>query len=310
MARSRFKDIPAIVDTLSRANTLDASTCGNAKQAIASIEGTRPVALAYDGNLEALLTCIFVAFSTGALVEDIKQGDCIQMRLGQQVVPVSADADVAARVQRSICRSLGIEVWQTIFVASASDSPEKAMDIYRFLRSELCGKRTQPCNACMNKATCAHPCKHIPRNHILDEWDNPSVEPVLALHRQVENEIEKMRQFIRFEHVEGDMWFAQCNPSCSVVPFVMGHFARRFSTQRFAIYDEAHKLAGLSEGGRWQLVAVDDVKTPIYSCEEATMQDAWRRFYQALSIDERYHPELRRHFMPKRLWKNITEVRR
>ena len=39
------------------------------------------------------------------------------------------------------------------------------------------------------------------------------------------------------------------------------------------------------------------------------MQDAWRRFYRVLSIDERYHPELRRQFMPMRLWRNITEVR-
>ena len=28
-----------------------------------------------------------------------------------------------------------------------------------------------------------------------------------------------------------------------------------------------------------------------------------------VAIPARYHPELRRHFMPKRFWKNILEVR-
>ena len=39
------------------------------------------------------------------------------------------------------------------------------------------------------------------------------------------------------------------------------------------------------------------------------MQAAWKGFYDVMSISVRYHPELRRHFMPKRLWRNITELR-
>lgn len=39
------------------------------------------------------------------------------------------------------------------------------------------------------------------------------------------------------------------------------------------------------------------------------MADAWCRFYRALSVNCRYNPELRRQLMPKRLWKNITEVK-
>ena len=46
--------------------------------------------------------------------------------------------------------------------------------------------------------------------------------------------------------------------------------------------------------------------------------DTWKEFYVndagnqihkfAVSIDARYHPELRRQFMPKRFWKNLTEL--
>ncbi len=93
----------------------------------------------------------------------------------------------------------------------------------------------------------------------------------------------------------------------------MDHFAERFNVQPFIIYDEAHSIAGISEGGNWQLVNTRDwpdheLRLPPAAADEAVMADAWRRFYRALSVNCRYNPELRRHFMPKRLWKNITEV--
>ena len=48
-----------------------APTTGGAQHALDAIEGTRPVALAYDGSLEGMLTSIFVAFASHGLVEDI-----------------------------------------------------------------------------------------------------------------------------------------------------------------------------------------------------------------------------------------------
>ena len=45
------------------------------------------------------------------------------------------------------------------------------------------------------------------------------------------------------------------------------------------------------------------------SAEERLMQYAWKTFYDTLSIDSRYNPELRRNFMPKRFWKNLTEIK-
>ena len=38
------------------------------------------------------------------------------------------------------------------------------------------------------------------------------------------------------------------------------------------------------------------------------MQAAWKRFYDVVAVEARYNPELRRQFMPKRLWKNIVEM--
>lgn len=279
-----------------------------ARQVIESIAPGDRVTLACESSTEALMTCMFVAFARKSAVEDVCLGSYIQPRLGQNVVAVSADMQAALRVKRSIQRSLGSDVWHAVMLACSTDDPAKPQALLRFLTASLTDARTGHCKRCERRDTCAHACSRIPSNNLLDQWSHPDIEPLLALYRQAINEIDRMRQFVRFEQVERDLWFARCNPSCSVVPYLMGHFARRFNTQRFVIYDEVHHMAGLSEQGRWQLVEMDSVEFGSAVADEALAQSAWKRFYQAVSIDERYHPELRRNFMPKRLWKNITEM--
>ena len=268
---------------------------------------TNNVALAYDGTLEGLMTAVFWAYANHCNPEDIRPAEHVQTRLDQEVIDIDTDMDLALRVRKGICRQLGPGVWRAITQAAASDNPNTGTAVYRFIRFALASRYACPCGDCPRKGSCTTPCS-LHRGSVLDEWSNPDVGPMLELRRRVLNECEKMRQFIRFEHTAGDYWFARCNPNASVVPLVMDHFAARFNTQRFVIFDEVHHLAGVSQAGSWQLVFTDDVAPPPPSSEEARMQDAWRRFYDALSVECRYNPELRRHFMPKRLWANITEM--
>ena len=58
----------------------------------------------------------------------------------------------------------------------------------------------------------------------------------------------------------------------------------------------------------WYIVETDDVHLPQHSDEEAATQAAWKGFYDVMTISARYHPELRRQFIPKRLWRNIVEL--
>ena len=143
---------------------------------------------------------------------------------------------------------------------------------------------------------------------VLDDIANPVVAEVAHLARRAVNECERMRQFIRFSRLEGGVWFARCNPNASVVPLIMGHFAARLNVQPFIIFDEKHLVAGVYDGCRWQLVHGAELDLPAVDARDAQMQEAWKRFYDALAVDARYNPELRRHFMPMRLWGNLCEL--
>lgn len=288
---------------------------------ISSEEPLVDVAYRYDGTLEGLLSAVFQAYASHENPLDITRSEALQPRLGQTVRDISTDIDQALRVQRGIHRTCGQAAFDAITHASLSDKPDAGSIIYRFIRYAMAQNRPHNCTSCPRHSRCAgpHSCTmhssgrpDTSRRHggidILRELTHPAVEPLLCLDRSVMNERHRMQQFLRFEHMENGVWFSQCNPNASVVPLLMDWFCGRFNTQPFVIYDENHNLAGIYEGKDWYLVKTDRVSLPEYASDEKLMQTAWKRFYDTVSIEARYNPELRRQFMPKRFWKNILEM--
>jgi probable DNA metabolism protein len=60
---------------------------------------------------------------------------------------------------------------------------------------------------------------------------------------------------------------------------------------------------------RWVLVTTDAVHVPDPTLKDNLMRAAWKTFYDALSVEDRYNPELRRQLMPKRYWKYLVELK-
>lgn len=252
------------------------------------------LAYTYDGSLEGLLSAIFAAYARREDPNDVEPESRLQARLGQYVYEVPTNLEHAARVRRGVIRTCGNAAFEAVLYASLSDEAHAGTAAYRFVRYAMDVHRKQ----------------HGRRYSALSNAAHPAVEPICRLRKHIVSEKEHMLQFIRFEELEGGVWFARCNPNASVVPLVMDHFAARFNTQPFIIFDEVHELAGVYTGTEWHLVKPEgaELQLPEKAAGEAAMQQAWRRFYQAVSVESRYNPELRRQFMPRRLWKNLTEM--
>lgn len=267
------------------------------------------LAYVYDGSLEGLLSAIFTAYACKEDPSDVVIAKNLQPRLGQEMRDIESDMDVALRVQKGICRTCGPVVFDAVKSASLSDDPAAGSIVYRFVRYAMAKHKPHDCTGCPRKMRCGGLCTRSQKNSALNDIVHPSVAPFHELNRAVYNERHRMLQFLRFEHMEGDVWFARCNPAASVVPLIMDWFAGRFNTQAFMIYDENHRIAGVYEGKEWYLVKTDSLMLPEHSAEEEVMQTAWKRFYNTIAVESRYNPELRRQFMPKRFWKNITEMK-
>ena len=212
----------------------------------------------------------------------------LQLRLGQQPITIPTSPAIAQRVKDGLCRDCGRSTFSAIGVAFLSDEPDKGTAICSFVRYAMREKGNV-------LGQIAHPCV---------------VQPMVKLHRFVMNERHGHRtaSSSRFRGMQGGVWFAACNPKANVVPILMDRFSARFNMQPFIIFDEAHGIAGVSHNGAWTLVKSDSLTLPEETTDEALMADAWKRFYDAVSIKDRYNPELQRSFMPKRLWGNITEM--
>lgn len=243
------------------------------------------IAFVYDGTLEGLLCAVFETCASKTVPADIATENKLQLRLGQDVRTITTSPDVANRVRAGLVRACTPAVYDAVRDASLSDDPHKGSIICAFIRYSMAERR-----------------------NTLSDLAHPFVEPFVRLRRGVLSERHYMMQFLRFQELEGGVWFAQCNPKANVVPVLMDWFCARFNTQPFIIYDEVHNLAGVYQGRGWFLVQSDELNLPSKTADEVMMADAWRRFYEALSVEARYNPELRTSFMPKRLWKNISEV--
>lgn len=283
-------------------------------------EGLPDACYVYDGSLEGMFSAIFTSLTTRDRVTDITETGAIQPRLGQSVVPIPTSADQAQRLQNFLLRAGGRQAYAQVLYASLADDSQKAWAIRTCIQFATTLPALKQCSHCSRRHTCRSlsGCLHGGKKRIsataglekhLENFAHPQCGAVTKLSRHVANERHHMKQFLRFEHIDTDLWFAQCNPNANVVPLLMSFFAARFTDQRFLIYDEAHKLAGIFDGYQSLLVPADNLQTPpTRSADELLMRKAWKTFYHAATIEARYHPELRTQFMPKRLWQNILEV--
>ncbi|MEY8459899.1 TIGR03915 family putative DNA repair protein [Eggerthellaceae bacterium 24-137] len=278
------------------------------------------VAYAYDGSLEGLLTAIFASYERHEKPTDMAPAARLQPRLGQRVAHIETDPIKAERVLRGIKRACGWSATLAVKRAACADDADAGTAVFRFVRYAMDEQKRRNCEHCRKRGNCKGrggmgPCPKQ-RGRAFSDITHPAVEQLFRIARAVSQECEHIRQFARFQHLRGegtDLWFARVNPKGSVVPLIMAHFVERMNDAPFIIYDEAHELAGVYDGGDWYLVNTSgngdlQCALPRSSADEALYAEAWRAFYRSVSVDARYNPELRRQFMPKRFWKNLTEL--
>ncbi len=248
--------------------------------------GDMTLAYVYDGTLEGLLSAVFLAFQRKEDPQDISPERSFAPRLGQQVIEVPTNIEHAARVKNGIVRVCGADTFSQVVQVSLSDEPDKGSVVLGFVRYAM-------------------------RRGLQARFDLAvsQVSRFSEIAKSVCNERHLWQQFMRFSKTQEGVYVAVCNPKANVVPLLMDWFSARFNVQPFVVFDEVRHIAGVSRDGHWSLAVADDFTPPPAACDDALYEQAWKAFYDAVAIDARYNPELRSSFMPKRLWKNIVEMK-
>ena len=243
------------------------------------------LAYLYDRSFEGFLTSVFEAYARRQNPDIITVEENLQVCFGQQVERIATDAEKAQRVVRGITEKIGSPAYQTIWTAFLSGEPDKETRLYHYIRTGLqIGRR------------------------IYNSLARDEVLRVNTLYDQVTREAHKYKGFVRFSRLDNDVFYGKINPKSCVVPLLMPHFADRLNIQPFLLYDAVHHIAGVYDLKQWYLAETDWLELPELSADEIEYRRLWKQFYESLTIRERYNPKVRRSFMPKRYWPDMTEM--
>ena len=136
---------------------------------------------------------------------------------------------------------------------------------------------------------------------------HPDVATLLEAERHLLREAHLLTGFVRFSDCDGKL-VAAISPKNFILPFIAGHFADRFGSEAFAIYDKTHRAALYYQNGNMELVQLEEALLPEASETEEQYRALWRQFYKTVAIEDRYNPKCRMTHMPKRYWENMTEM--
>lgn len=237
----------------------------------------------YDGSLAGVYCCVHECVYSGQIpaaiyCENDAQPTLYQMRL------IATNGEKAARVEASIPKKISNDAKILVETAFLSCLPQKELAILRFLlRGYQEGARTTQL------------------------FGHPDVKPILDAAKHMGGEVHLLKGFIRFSDYEGVL-AATITPKNFVLPFLAGHFAARYSQEKFLIYDKTNKAALVCEGGRTQIVPMEGIEFPKACEKEESFRVLWRHYYRTVGIAARENPLCRMTNMPKRYWENMTEM--
>jgi probable DNA metabolism protein len=241
----------------------------------------------YDNTFEGLLTAIFYAYSCKEDCIITKSRDYVTSFLNE-VSDISTEYDKFERVYNSIAEKFNSEILTNIYCLYLSDIPDSDSLVLKYLK--LCYKHGANINLAKNNDTII----------LVDKYT-----------RRVEGEAHRFNGFVRFKEVAPLSFYASIEPDHNILPLILNHFTSRFSDQNFIIHDLKRELAIIYN--KKSAIITDfkkeDSKVLASSSADSEFEDLWKTFYNSVNIKERKNHRLRNHYMPKRYWVHLTELK-
>jgi probable DNA metabolism protein len=140
-----------------------------------------------------------------------------------------------------------------------------------------------------------------------DHLGDALVVRVLELSGKVGAEAHRLKGLLRFGADGQGGLYAKVDSDHRVLPLLASCFMRRLAGRRWKIHDARRGLVAVSDGSAWRIRPEGECALPAASAEEPA-QALWKEYFRTIAIKERHNPRLQRRCMPRRYWKNLTEM--
>lgn len=242
--------------------------------------------LRYDGTFAGFLTSVSLARERGLEPEAIADREPEQQGLFATVETVATSRDRADELYRLIRHTLTPGAMQTFRYAFQSCEPGREILLFRYLQLGLA-------TGAQFGAMLAH----------------EAVIPVWKLARAVGREAHRYKGLVRFQHLEGDIWYAAMEPDHCILPLIAPHFAARFADQRWIIHDprRGEAVAFDPHHQKWAETPLEVTGTLPCTAGEEFFRELWQRYFDRLAIAERLNPKLQRQNLPLKHRRHLPE---
>lgn len=239
----------------------------------------------YDGDFSSLLNTIWYLIKNNLQIGNIKCEN-YQPSLFENIIHFSITPD--EKIMERVKNAFGKYAFRCMYYVFLSEEENKELILFYFFRNAL---------------------KY--RKKVLYYRNLKCVSEVLRIANYVAHESHKFKGFLRFKELEGNILYAEMEPTNDVLFFVSYHFSKRLKEEYWIIKDNKRKILSIYDKRKFEIISEEDFKLITYteSKTEQNIENLWKTFYQTIGIKERKNDCCRRNFMPKKYWKYITEVK-
>ncbi len=240
-----------------------------------------------EDRAESVLSAIYDAWSDPVPNSEIhlKIGKNEQLSFVSELVRPEESYEKAEKVINGIRKNLGFRTWKMTEGALCAGTPDKAEAVFQFLRySFYRGK------------------------DVTEELAVPQVMRAFELNRKSRNEAHLLTGFVRFDSLDNGAFFSRIGPVNDVLPLIADHFAERFNTQAFMIYDEKRKKSVVyAPGMNWYFVEGEIVLGENGLMPADAYCGLWNTYFDSTTIVQRMNPVCQRNHCPLHFREYMTE---
>ena len=238
---------------------------------------------------EAMLTCIYDAWSSGRGQKNIKLAlePIEQYTLFDEYIHVVSDSAKANKLIDAICSKISQGFYSRLAYCSMSCEKDVLDVIFRVL---LLGFAYGP--------------------QCIDMMQYAAVMRFNEIYKRYGNEAHSFREFIRFHEIGGHVYTAHIEPKSRVVIPLGYDFADRMPSENFLIVDDIHMEAVVHPKDsecyvrRLNADELEALKQTEAVNDEYT--DLWQVFFDSIAIKQRINPKCQMNLFPK--WKRKHAV--
>jgi len=239
-------------------------------------------------NLEAMLSCIYDAWSSGhghqnisLIIEPVQQ-----LSLFDEYIHVDADPTKVDKVMDAVNKKISPQFFNSLAYISMAYEKDVLDIMYRCM---ILGFHFGPC--------------------ALQMVQYKDIMRFQEIRKRVADEVYHFREFLRFNQV-GDSYIAHFEPKSKVVIALGPFFEDRMPSENFMIIDDVHMEAVVHpRDEHFYMYKLDDEDferlraTEDYNDEYT---DLWKIFFKTIAIEERYNPKCQNNLFP--IWKRKHAV--